>query len=93
MAFDFPFDDCADFYDAVYTVLDHDIDFYVEQAVSSGGSVLEIGCGTGRISLSIAAKGIDVVGIDISPRMIEVARAKAETVSYTHLTLPTNDLV
>lgn len=78
MAFDFPYDDWANIYDAVYADLDHDIDFYVEQAVNSGGPVLEIGCGTGRISLSIAAKGIDVVGIDISPRMIEVARAKAE---------------
>ncbi len=77
MPFDFPYDDWADIYDAVYAELDHDVDFYVEQATASGGPVLELGCGTGRIALAIAEAGVDVVGIDISPRMIEVARGKA----------------
>ena len=77
MPFDFPYDDWADIYDAVYADLTHDIDFYVELARESGGPVLEIGCGTGRISLPIAREGIAVTGIDISPRMIAVAQAKA----------------
>ena len=78
MPFDFPYDDWADIYDAVYADLTHDIDFYVEQARACGGPVLELGCGTGRVSLAIAAAGIDVTGIDISPRMIAAAQAKAE---------------
>ena len=78
MPFDFPYDDWADIYDAVYADLTHDIDFYVEQARACGGPVLELGCGTGRVSLAIAAEGIDVTGIDISPRMIAAAQAKAE---------------
>ncbi len=78
MPFEFPFDDWADIYDAVHAELTHDVDFYVAQAQASGGPVLELGCGTGRISLAIAEAGVDVVGIDISPRMVETARAKAE---------------
>ncbi|MCY4449997.1 MAG: class I SAM-dependent methyltransferase [Chloroflexi bacterium] len=77
MPFDFPYDDWADIYDAVYADLTHDIDFYVELARESGGPVLELGCGTGRISLPIAREGIAVTGIDISPRMIAIAHEKA----------------
>ena len=73
-----PFDDWADIYDQVYAYLTYDLDFYVEQAVASKGPVLELGCGTGRVSLAMAGAGIDVVGVDISPRMVEVARAKAK---------------
>ena len=40
--------------------------------------MLELGCGTGRVGLAIADKGIDVVGVDISPRMVEVAQRKAK---------------
>lgn len=72
-----PFDDWADIYDRVYADLDHDIPFYVQQAIASGGPVLELGCGTGRVALAVAEAGIDVVGVDISPRMVEVAQAKA----------------
>ncbi len=77
MPFDFPYDDWADIYDAVYADLTHDVDFYVGLARESGGPILELGCGTGRVSLPIAREGIAVTGIDISPRMIEVAQAKA----------------
>ena len=77
MPFDFPYDDWADIYDAVYADLTHDLDFYVELARESGGPVLELGCGTGRVSLAIAREGVGVTGIDISPRMIAVAQDKA----------------
>ena len=39
--------------------------------------VADLGCGTGTLSLLLAQAGHDVHGIDLSPRMIEVARAKA----------------
>ena len=45
----------------------YDIPFYVQQAMASGGPVLELGCGTGRVSLPIARTGIEVLGLDISP--------------------------
>jgi len=43
-------------------------------------SVLDIGCGTGRLALELARVGKDTVGIDFSPRMIDIANAvKADT--------------
>ena len=69
----------ADIYDRVYAYLTEDIFFYVEQAVASGGPVLELGCGTGRVSVPVAQAGMSVVGIDVSPSMIKVARSKART--------------
>jgi len=41
------------------------------------GRALDIGCGTGTHALWLAAQGLDVVAIDVSPRAIECARAKA----------------
>ena len=73
----YPFDDWADIYDRVYADWDHDLGFYLQHAVTSGGPVLELGCGTGRVSLAIAELGIPVTAIDLSPRMLEVARRKA----------------
>lgn len=72
-----PYDDWADLYDKVYAYLDYDIGFYVSQAEASGGPVLELGCGTGRVALALADAGFDVTGVDISPRMIAQANAKA----------------
>lgn len=77
MPFEFPYDDWAAIYDGVYADLTHDLGFYTAQARECGGPVLELGCGTGRVSLAIAAQGASVVGIDISPKMVEAARGKA----------------
>ena len=65
-------------YDWLYSWRQADIPFYVEEAQKSGGPVLELGCGTGRISIPIAKAGIDVVGLDISKPMIDLARSKAK---------------
>jgi len=48
-----------------------DVQFYVDEALKSAGKVLEIGCGTGRVLLPIARRGISIVGIDRSPAMLE----------------------
>ncbi|MBL76202.1 MAG: hypothetical protein CL763_04715 [Chloroflexi bacterium] len=77
MAFDFPYDEWASIYDEVYADLNHDLPLYIHQAKVSTGPVLELGSGTGRVSLPIAAEGIDIVGIDISPKMVELANSKA----------------
>jgi SAM-dependent methyltransferase len=67
----------AELYDA-YTdaTIDGDVDFYVEEARRAGAPVLELGCGTGRILLPVAAAGLDVVGLDRAPSMLAVAREK-----------------
>ena len=63
-------------YDHYQRGVDGDVRFYVEQARESAGPVLELGCGTGRILLPVAEAGIDVVGLDLSPDMLDVLRAK-----------------
>ncbi|MFT3768290.1 MAG: class I SAM-dependent methyltransferase [Minicystis sp.] len=66
-------------YDAEYSVLrdpSGDRDFYASLARETGGPVLELGCGTGRVLLPIAQEGIECVGLDLSPAMLDVLRAK-----------------
>lgn len=45
--------------------------------LSPGQRVLDVGCGTGRHSRELAARGFDVVGVDLSTRFIELADAQA----------------
>jgi 2-polyprenyl-3-methyl-5-hydroxy-6-metoxy-1,4-benzoquinol methylase len=46
--------------------------------VQQDGSILELACGTGRLTIPLALDGHDVVGLDASYAMIRAARAKAE---------------
>jgi ubiquinone/menaquinone biosynthesis C-methylase UbiE len=73
-----PFNEWFDLYDWVYAWKRDDIPFYVEQARKSDGPVLELGCGTGRIAIPIAKAGVEVVGLDSSAKMLQVARRKAK---------------
>ena len=72
------FDQWALIYDKVYQNLVHDIPFYLQQAKAHGGPILELGCGTGRVTIPLASNGFEVVGIDISPSMIQRANANAK---------------
>lgn len=49
----------------------------LDSLLPRSGRVLDLGCGTGSLSLLMAEAGYEVVGIDFSPRMIEIARRKA----------------
>jgi ubiquinone/menaquinone biosynthesis C-methylase UbiE len=66
----------ADYYDYYSTGLEGDVEFYVAEAQKAGSPVLELGCGTGRITFPIAQAGVSIVGLDLSPSMLEVARRK-----------------
>ena len=67
----------AEFYDFVEPYRQRpDIGFYVELARQSGGPVLEIGCGTGRVLLPIARSGIEINGLDLSPGMLATCERK-----------------
>jgi SAM-dependent methyltransferase len=46
------------------------------------GPVVDVGCGPGRITGYLAALGVDVSGIDLSPRMVEVARGKYPEIGF-----------
>jgi SAM-dependent methyltransferase len=59
-------------------VFDGDLPFYLELARAQGPKVLEICCGSGRVTVPLARAGFDVVGIDASPHMLALARAKLD---------------
>jgi SAM-dependent methyltransferase len=56
---------------------DTGVAFYSALAQETGGPVLEIACGTGRVSIPIARLGFAVTGLDIVPGMLERARSKS----------------
>jgi len=51
------------------------VNFVIENTKKNGGKVVELGCGSGYLSLELARNGLDVLGIDVSPKCIEIARA------------------
>jgi SAM-dependent methyltransferase len=55
-------------------------------------SVLDAGCGTGRVAIELARRGIEVVGTDLDPDMISLARAKAPALTWVHADLSELDL-
>ena len=71
------YDFVAEFYDHVTPYQSRaDVAFYVEMATESGGPVLELGCGTGRVLIPIARAGISITGLDLSSRMLSVCVEK-----------------
>ncbi len=65
-------------YDLEYEGLNEDIPYYVELARSHDGPVMELGCGTGRITFALAAAGVHVHGLDASPAMLAGLATKLE---------------
>jgi ubiquinone/menaquinone biosynthesis C-methylase UbiE len=57
------------------------LDEYAD-AVRGRGTVGDAGCGPGVITAYLAARGIDIIGIDVSSRMIEVARQRHPTITF-----------
>jgi SAM-dependent methyltransferase len=55
-------------------------------------SVLDAGCGTGRVAVELARRGIDVVGVDVDATMLDKARAKAPALRWEEADLATLDL-
>jgi SAM-dependent methyltransferase len=81
-------------YDRIATLYDpwshsvvEDVAFYVEEARKAAGRagvdpaapVVELGVGTGRIAVPVAAAGISVIGVDRSEGMLDVCRRRAES--------------
>jgi SAM-dependent methyltransferase len=64
----------AELYDMF--VFEADLPLYVELARQQGGRVLEVACGSGRVLVPLVRAGAHVVGIDISPHMLSLARTK-----------------
>jgi SAM-dependent methyltransferase len=72
-----PYDAIAELYDPWSASVTEDVGFYLEEARRSGGPVVELGVGTGRIAVPIAAEGIRVIGVDSSLGMLDVCARRA----------------
>jgi ubiquinone/menaquinone biosynthesis C-methylase UbiE len=68
----------ADVYDHQFAGLDQDLDFYIDEAQRAQPPVLELACGTGRVTLAIAQAGVPIVGVDSSEGMLHRAQDKAD---------------
>ncbi len=79
------YDAIAGLYDPWSRSVTEDVEFYVAQARSSGGPIVELGIGTGRIAVPVALAGIRVIGIDSSAGMLEVCRRKADEAGVASL--------
>jgi len=64
----------ARFYDWMCAAQEDDIPFYQRQAQRTGGPILEVGCGSGRLAIPLARAGFEVVGLDFSEQMLQHAR-------------------
>jgi SAM-dependent methyltransferase len=65
-------------YDAMNRAVTADVPFYVAEAKAANGPVLELACGTGRLTIPVAENGVEIVGLDSSPSMLEHARTKTQ---------------
>ena len=72
-----PYDAIAELYDPWSASVTEDVAFYREEASRAGGPVVELGVGTGRIAIPLAADGIEVIGVDSSRRMLDVCAHRA----------------
>ncbi len=73
---DVPYDDFVKYYEKL-----------LERFGGKKGLCLDLGCGTGNITLRLADKGFDMIGVDASAEMLEIARRKAETAGKSILFL------
>lgn len=71
-----PYAALPDLYDLEHSQYDEDIPLYLNIAEVVGDPILDLGCGTGRITLPLAKAGWRVTGIDRSAAMLDVARSR-----------------
>lgn len=55
-------------------------------------TVLDAGCGTGRVAIELAARGVDTVGVDLDEAMLEQARTKAPEITWVRGSVDTVDV-
>ncbi|MBL8046027.1 MAG: class I SAM-dependent methyltransferase [Anaerolineales bacterium] len=69
------------YYDLENAEFTEDLEFWIELAEEHGGPVLELGCGTGRVLLQIARRGLAITGVDNSPEMLARLEEKLRATS------------
>jgi SAM-dependent methyltransferase len=79
------YDAIAELYDPWSRSVREDVDFYVAEARKSGGPVVELGVGTGRIAVPTAQAGVRVIGVDSSAAMLALCARRAREAGVAHL--------
>lgn len=64
-------------YDAFNAPYEDDLPFYLAECRRARGPVLELACGTGRLTLPLKKAGVDITGLDLAAPMLARARRKA----------------
>jgi SAM-dependent methyltransferase len=71
----------------------HDVHGEADLVASLGPrSVLDAGCGTGRVAVELANRGVEVVGVDVDPAMLDAARTKRPDLTWVEGDLATVSL-
>ena len=85
----------ARYYDAEVGDKRDDLMMYHMLAETVGGPVLDVGCGTGRVLLHLAASGIEAHGVDDSPQMLQRLQAHldADATLHSHITYEQADIL
>jgi SAM-dependent methyltransferase len=65
---------------------------FVESLEPRPRSVLDAGCGTGRVAIELHRRGIEVVGVDVDPAMLATARAAAPDLAWVRADLAAHQL-
>ena len=71
---DLDYEQWADFFEKMFT----------EHMSSRPELVLDLGCGTGKMTLTLARRGYDMTGVDYSPEMLDIARSEAAREELPH---------
>lgn len=58
-----------------------------------GARILDAGCGTGALAFELAARGAEVIGVDISPQLIEIARKRTPEDLIRRVTFSSGDML
>jgi len=59
----------------------------------TGKRILDAGCGTGALAFEMAARGADVIGVDISPQLVDIARKRTPNDLHHKLTFRAGDML
>ena len=79
------YDPIARLYDPWSASVIEDISFYVEEARSAEGKIVELGVGTGRIAIPTAMAGVHVIGVDSSAGMLAVCAQRGREAGVSEL--------
>ncbi len=77
------YDPFAHYYDADFRDHNEDLSFYLALAQRTGGPLLELMCGTGRVLLPLAEAGYPITGVDSSPAMLTLTRQRLTEAALT----------